>query len=138
MAPGIYSKISTDGGIGGGGPRTPSLIKKLHHAYQVIGVDNTGEVEVWKDRYGEHGLPTTTQLIDIVANMITKHKFGNSMEMFQETMKMKIVEELTKIVNDHNIIPEGEIEHANTIQRESRGNGSGHNSLLQRFISLYR
>lgn len=146
----MHSKTTMDGGGGysckprnsmGGGsgsyrsPRRPTITEKMHKADHVVASNRDG-VDVWKSRYGQNGKVEMDALLAIVADMITRHKFDNSMDMFQETMKMKIIEVLKDVIEGENIIPKGDVEDANAIQRESGGNGSGRNSLLQRFISL--
>lgn len=142
MAPGKYhfhSKASGD--CGGGGNISlgrSSRTTQVYDSQMILSLDKNNDFYIMKNRYGEQGSTTMDGALDIIANMLTHAVFDGSMEMFQETMKMKIVEALKPIVSGNNIIPEGDIEDANTLQRESRGNGPKHNSLLQRFVQLRR
>ena len=147
MKPGIYAKASGDGGgnicgggVGGGMSRLgkgPQSKQKMYDASIILSLDKDNQFFIMKNRYGEHGSATMDGALDIIANMLTQAVFDGSMEMFQETMKMKIVEALKPIVSGNNIIPEGDL-NENTLQRESGGHGSGHNTLLQRFVQLRR
>jgi len=110
---------------------------KIYKAQIILSLDKDNQLFIMKNRWGETGHATMDGALDVVASMLTHAVFDGSMEMFQETMKMKIVEVLKPIVSGNNIIPEGDI-NENTLQRESKDNGSRRNSLLQRFIQLYR
>jgi len=146
MVSGMYSKTSMDGGGGGSGGggsssykiKRPSALERMYQANQVLSLDHKNKFHILKNRSGKHGELDITGAVDFVADMLTKHIFDGSMDMFQETMKMKLVECMSEIVSGKNIVPKGDIENANTVQRESRGDGSGRNSLLQGFISLCR
>jgi len=141
MAPGKYNFHSKASGDGGGGSiglgRGPTSKDKMYNAQMVLSLDKDNQFFIMKNRYGPHGEATMDSALDIIANMLTQAVFDGSMDMFQETMKMKIVEALKPIVSGKNIIPEGDLDE-NTLQRESRGNGPKHNSLLQRFVQLRR
>jgi len=143
MKPGIYSKASGDCGVGGGGG-TPSNLgagpmskQKTYNAQVILSLDKDNLFYIMKNRYGDHGKATMDGALDVIANMLARSVFDGSMEMFQETMKMKIIETLKPILTGSDIIPEGDIDE-NPFQRESRGNGTRHNSLLQRFVQLRR
>ena len=138
----IFAKISMDGGGGGGSGsfriKRPTVTESLHKAEKVLSIDRDQTIRVLKNRHGPNGKIEIDEMIEFVADMIVKHKFQGSMDMFQETMKMKIIETLKGIVYGNNIIPKGDILDANTIQRESDRDGSGRNTLLQGFVSLCR
>jgi len=140
----IFSKSIMDGDCGGGGIsgytiKRPTALEKLYQASQVLSIDHKNKLHVLKDRFsGEPGPIDIEKAIEIMANMLTHKVFDGSMDMFQETMKMKLVECMLDIVSGKNIIPKGDIDDANTIQRESGGDGSGRNTLLQGFVSLCR
>lgn len=140
MAPGKYH-FKASGDCGGGGislGRSSTSQTVIYDAQMILSLNKDNEFYIIKNRYGDKGLATMDGALDIIANMLTHAVFDGSMDMFQETMKMKIIEALKPIVSGKNIIPEGDIEDANTLQRESGGNGPRRNSLLQRFISLRR
>ena len=141
MAPQIYSKASGDGGGGGGGMsrlgKGPTSNQRMYNSSVILSLDKDNQFFIMKNRWGEHGDATMDGALDIIANMLTHAVFNGSMDMFQETMKMKIVEALKPIVSGNNIIPEGDLDE-NTLQRESGGNGIRHNSILQRFVQLRR
>jgi len=142
MAPGKYhfkvSGDSEDCGGGGGGILLGrnSSTRMMHNAITILSLDHKLKFNILKDRYKEKGEISLDEAIDRMADMITKVVFDGSMDMFQETMKMKLVECIKQVLSG-DIVPEGEI-YANSIQRESRSNGSGRNSLLQRFVQLRR
>lgn len=144
MAPGMYhpkfhSKSSGDGGGGGmtlGRSTTSQAV--IHDAQMILSLNRDNEFYIMKNRHGDKGATNIEGALDIIANMLTHAVFDGSMDMFQETMKMKIVEALEPIVSGKNIIPEGDIDGTNPLQRESGSNGTRRNSLLQRFISLRR
>lgn len=141
----FHSKASGDD-CGGGGPngynmRNPhsrSPMKLVLDAIKVISLNNDFKFKIIKDRdVSERGDVDTQGAIKLMADMIAAHALNGSMELFQETMSMKIVEKINEVLNG-DIIPKGDILNENTIQRESGNNGSGHNTLLQRFIQLRR
>ena len=111
----------------------------LYEAIFILSIDHENKFHIMKDRNrGVTGEISTDIAIDKMADMLTRAVFDGSMEMFQETMKMKIVESIRDVIFGNNIIPKGDIEDANTIQCEGGRDGIRHNSLLQRFISLRR
>ena len=138
MAPRLlYEKASGD--CGGGGyhinPKN-STTRLMHDAITILSLDYKHKFKILKDRYGNKGEISLDEALDKMADMITKVVFDGSMDMFQETMKMKLVECMKDVISG-NIIPKGEI-YANPVQRKSGSNGTGHNSLLQGFIQLRR
>ena len=139
MAP-IYEKASGDF-VGGGGStalHSRSPMKMTYDAIKVISLDRNFHFNIIKDRdKGKTGKVDTEYAIKIMADMIAAHAFNGSMDLFQESMSMKIIEKINEVL-DGDIIPKGETLNENTIRRESRGNGPRHNSLLQRFVQLRR
>ena len=136
----FHMKASGDCGGGGGFHLNPenSTTRLMHDAITILSLDYRYKFKLLKDRSeAKKGEISFDEAIDKMADMITKVVFDGSMEMFQETMKMKLVECIKGVISGDNIIPEGDL-YANPVQRESGSNGSGHNSLLQRFVQLRR
>ena len=143
MAPTIWSKASGDFIGGGGGynvaDRSTSSKRMLYEATCVMSLHHDGYFEILKNRTtGTRGKISLDEAVEHMADMLAKAKFGKSMDMFQEGMKMKLVEVIHEVLSGKNIIPKGAIDYEDTVQRESGSNGSGHNSLLQRFVQLRR
>jgi len=142
MAPTTKFHMKASGECGGGGgfhlnPEN-STTRLMHDAITILSLDYKYKFKLLKDRSkAKKGEISFEEAIEHMAGMIAKVVFDGSMEMFQETMKMKLVECIQDVISGGNIIPEGDV-YADSVQRESRGNGSGHNSLLQRFVQLRR
>lgn len=138
---GIFSKASGDCG-GGGSFHTSELSsskRMMYEATKVLSINHEGYFEILKDRgEGNKGKIPLDEAINHIADMLAKVKFGNSMDMFQEGTKIKLIEVINEVLSGKNIIPKGAIDYENTVQPESGGNGSGRNTLLQRFVQLRR
>ena len=143
MAPTMWSKASGDFVGGGGGysltsPKTSGK-RMLYEATSVISLHHDGYFEILKNREsGKRGKISMEEAVEHIADMLAKVKFGKSMDMFQEGMRIKLIEVINEVLSGKNIIPKGAIDYEDTVQRESGSNGSGHNSLLQRFVQLRR
>jgi len=112
--PYFHSKATTDGGGGGGGygsisGNSPTSKQRVHNAQVILTLNGANKFYVMKNRYGENGDFDLEKGIDLMCDMITRVQFDGSMDMFQETMKMKMVECLKDVLSG-NIIPEGEVE----------------------------
>jgi hypothetical protein len=134
----LWPKASGDFGGGGGGPiNARSPMKMTYDAIKVISLNKDFSFKIIKDKNkGKKGSVDTQDAIKMMADMIAANALNGSMDLFQETMSMKIVEKINEVL-DGDIIPKGD-GNENTVQRKSRGNGTRHNSLLQRFIQLRR
>jgi hypothetical protein len=73
----------------------------LYNANIVISVNYDGSVNIIKNRHGIHGenqsLDTT---IDVIANILTTTIFKGSLDMFQEGLKIKLVESIIKTIKE--------------------------------------
>jgi len=83
--------------------------EKIYKAQMIISLDKDNQFFIMKNKCGELGHATMDGALNIIANMITHAVFDGSMEMFQETMKMKIIESLKLIVSGNDVIPKGEL-----------------------------
>ena len=102
-----YSKISGDCDVMlGNGPMSH---EKVYKSQIILSLDIDNQFVIFKNRYGDRGNVTMDGALDIIANMLTHAVFNGSMDMFQETMKMKIIESLKPIVSGNDVIPKGEI-----------------------------
>lgn len=111
----------------------------VYHAIKVIGLYHDFTFRMIKDRDGHaHGEMNKQEAIEMMARMIASNHFSGSMDMFQETVAMRIVEKINEVLDGKDIIPKGDIEDASSIQGSSKRNGSERNSLLQRFVQLRR
>ena len=141
----FHSKASGEC-YGGGGVDGSRLVANkakttsnmIHEALTIISLDHSHKFKLLKDRSeGTKGEISIDKAIEKMADMLAKAVFTGTMDMFQETMKMKLVECINGVISGDNIIPEGNIDE-NSVQRESRSNGTKHNTLLQRFVQLRR
>ena len=113
--PYFHSKASGDGstGRGGGGSSTlgrgPMSNQKMYDSQVILSLDKNNEFFIMKNRFGDHGKTTMNDALNLIGDMITRVVFDGSMDMFQETMKMKMVECIKDVISG-NIIPEGEVE----------------------------
>lgn len=139
MAPMYECKVSGDcGGGGGGSINSRSPMKMTYDAIKVISLDKNFNFKVIKDvDKGPKGNVEPEYAIKMIADMIAAQTLGGSMDLFQESISMKIVEKINEVL-DGDVIPKGDIVNEDTIRRESRGNGPRRNSLLQRFVQLRR
>jgi hypothetical protein len=138
----IYSKISGDmGGVGShthSGTYTSST-RSIYDALIILSLDYKHNIHILKDRWGNPCQNIDIEIaIEKTADMLTKAKFGNSMDMFQEGMKQKLIEVITDVLSDKDIIPKGDSKDDRKVRRKSGSNGVRYNSFLQRLLHICR
>ena len=121
-------KITTD--------NKPSFHSMLYEANIVISLDHKNDINILKDRYsGEVDKNLSkTEVIEMLSRILSLYIFKGRMVMFQEAMKEQLVKQITDVIQGSNIIPKGDFENENPIQRKSRRNGFGNNKLRKRII----
>lgn len=129
----LFSKVS--GYYGGGGSSSftssPSPTSLLYESILTLSLNYKSQIIIIKDRhYGIKGKVDISIAIEKMAEMLCKAKFGNSMDMFQETMKQKLIEVITDVLSDKDIIPKGETKDDDTVQRQSGSDGVDHKSFI--------
>jgi hypothetical protein len=96
---------------GGGGSRRMTTTQKQYLSIKTlllrhtVGPKHKLIFENVKDRTGEKGERDINGAIDDCADMLTKFKFQGSNEMFQEGIKLRLVEAITKILLEDDYIP---------------------------------
>lgn len=115
----------------------PMSREKIYQAQVVIALGINHDIQIMKNRYTYNtGSVDINIAIEVIADMLTRAKFDGSMKMFQEGMRLKLIEAMNDVLSDKNISLKGT--ENEIVQRESRGNGSRRNTILQRFISIRR
>lgn len=135
--PKIQSRGILEGGGGSSSFTRPTSREIFYTADFVLALHHKGYFETLKDRSGNRGKITLDEAVEKIADMLATVKFEKSMDLFQESTRLKLIEVINEVLSGKNIVPEGVIDE-DTIQPESTRNGVRHNSLLQRFISLRR
>jgi len=86
------------------------MSSKLYEANMVLSLNHKHNFNILKNRYsGISGPVSTDQAVEQIAGMLVAHVFKGSMDMFQETMKMKLIEQINDIISGNDIIPKGDI-----------------------------
>lgn len=90
---------------------TPTSRKSLlYDATIALSLDYKNKIAIIKDRKtGVVGPIKIETAVKKMAEMLCKVKFDGSMDMFQEIMKQKLIEVMTDVLSDKDIIPKGEI-----------------------------
>ena len=109
------------GGISGMAPPAAftgtSSMSSLFESIRVISTTHTNKFNIMKDRAGgDPGIVDIDTAIDKIADMITQVVFDGGMDMFQETMKMKLIESINDVIKNGNIIPKGDIDKKSILE----------------------
>lgn len=141
----LNSKVSGDDCGGGSGSfNMPSHTHTssrhmIFQAIKVLALCHDYSFRCVKDRDQHcHGNIDVDDAIKMMARMIAMSHFQGSMDMFQETIAMKIVEKINEVLDGTDIVPKGDIDNASSIQGSSSRDGFGRNSILQRFVQIRR
>ena len=103
---------------------TPSLHMKLYESNIVISLDHKNNISILKDRYsGINKNLSTAEVIEILSRILSLYMFKGRMGIFQEAMKIRLVEKINDIISNNDIVPKGDFDNANPIQRKSNRNG---------------
>jgi hypothetical protein len=77
------------------------LLENLYSSSIVISVNGqTNNLNIIKNRWGEKkDNLTISEVIDLFANLLCQVKYNGRMTMFQEGMKQKLIEQITKTLS---------------------------------------
>ena len=112
----LFSKASGDF-VGGAGPALaisrPTKTEKLYNSIKALYLrreQGSKELvfDVIKDRLGNHGLKSLPEAIDFCAEMLCQFKFDDVNNMFQESLKLRLVEVMKKVLLGDDCIPTSE------------------------------
>ena len=78
----------------------PTQIELLYKANLVISINNKNELHIVKNRWGENGQINLNEAIEIISDMLCKHKYDGRMDMFQEVKKQELIKSLKEIMKD--------------------------------------
>ena len=79
---------------------SPSRMQLLYEANLVISINNKNELHIVKNRWGENGQINLNEAIEIISDMLCKHKYDGRMNMFQEVKKQELIKSLKEIMKD--------------------------------------
>ena len=102
----------------------PSFSMMLYEANIVISLDREHNISILKDRYsGINKNLSTAEVIEMLSRILSLYIFKGRMKIFQEAMKTQLIERINDIISNNDIIPKGDFDNANPIQRKSNRNG---------------
>lgn len=128
---GVYPTPTLKYYAGGSSSHTYTPTSLIYDATIVLSLDYKNKIAIIKDRKTEIVGPIKIETaVKKMAEMLCKVKFDGSMDMFQETMKQKLIEVITDVLLDKDIIPKGETKDDDTVQRQSGSDGVDHKSFI--------
>lgn len=99
MAAKYFTRVSGDGGIGGGmgtSIKHPTDRELMYKANVVLYFMRDGTVEVKKSRYGKTGKLSSEEFLNLMLRMIAQKVYQNNAMMFQEGL----VQQLEPMIKD--------------------------------------
>jgi len=78
--------------------KRPTLNEKVYSADIIIFLDHIHGIDIYKNRYGQHGKNTTEELVEILSLILTEHLFNGRLKLFQAGMQTKIKTAINKVI----------------------------------------
>jgi len=89
-------------------------INKMQRADTVLSIERDGSIHILKSRRdGITGLKSLGTVVDLMSHMLASSVFNGNLEMFQEGLKIQLVEAISKV-----LIKEGGEKIENSVQRK--------------------
>lgn len=106
----IFAKASGDCGGGGYNISRPTKTEKLYRALKAVYLTRDFKnkeliFDVIKDRGGNHGTKNLSEAIEYCAEMLCQFKFDDVNNMFQESLKLRLIEVMKEVLLNDDCIP---------------------------------